>query len=985
MKRKVSQISGDEMKRIKNFTTVNFNKWLSNLTLLRDQPFNLSLGENYDEENMSNEVQKIDSVHDFGSTRGNNLATDSVSKIKDNSTTYAYNAMTLFFIQKYSFPPIADNWCSTIQKIPIQLFSNFSFPGNAPLQRAVNDVEDYCLFLALKQRIKNADNLNNFLFETYDKKDTVKLSQIKDKISDFFSNYNDTSGTGKINFLVDTPGDLTKVLKSNKSNDGFAYIILQESANDSAKGKPTSLEPEVINTAYNGNGFCEMFGIERTYNPGITGISVFESNYKITLKGMNYKSIGSKENFETDVEYTNGDEKRNFKCILNSLVHPTNVPSITKAVGNIIKGNDLKLNPESKNILDDKTINVEEKINNFYTNFDANPLYNYSGDNPKLLDFNFTKKRAGDGLQARVCQYINESNPIMCYKMGTVGVGSLTPRQKGGLFTGTEYAISKLILVTIDRVLFSYCVKNGIPAIYAGKGCFLFFNPLKNISVISGGKNKMKHSSSKKQLPIPSINKEINQKGGNDAEGIKKMEEFFTEIPYCLFKLLPKIINTNQGQPEMTHVAINYVSSINDSEIQTVYSNGEKCLYKNEYVLQNSESGLNILPDNYLIWLEDDNIRLTVKKLSSNDFIFTFKKSTTTTLSFGFDVVQILGIINEEIRFLRSGTSEFIRMAYDVLPTITEGSDENDSIRGGGPDNKIPSLDIYYTLFFQKKQISLEPISLEKNNILTIISYFNLFSRYETMLCCDNEEYYQSFTTTENELEITTNIELYVLFKILLDDFESNKHKICYGLLEYFLNTGDEDNTFFNISDDLERIIYYLFCDYKILGTTVNVIVTGMINENKIDKSSQIFLNTADYFKQLFERVSKEVDEIESRKNIAYIKKYLSIYGFMNMIRDFEENLKPETKKQTVKNQVSKRSEKKKTLYTNSKQVNPERKSTKNSVINRSTNRSTRRKHIKKNLSSSNSKTKKMSNTDTQKMSNTSRKTRKNKGPILVL
>ena len=61
----------------------------------------------YDEATMANEIQKIDSVHDFGSTRGNNLATDNITKVKavvnSNVVYYSYNQMTLSFIQKYSF------------------------------------------------------------------------------------------------------------------------------------------------------------------------------------------------------------------------------------------------------------------------------------------------------------------------------------------------------------------------------------------------------------------------------------------------------------------------------------------------------------------------------------------------------------------------------------------------------------------------------------------------------------------------------------------------------------------------------------------------------------------------------------------------------------------------------------------------------------------------------------------------------------------
>ena len=124
-------------------------------------------------------------------------------------------------------------------------------------------------------------------------------------------------------------------MKSDKTEETnkFAYILTQESAHDSAKGKTTTFEPEIINQTYKGNGFVEAFLQDnqqrRTYAKG-NSIGQFESNYDITLNGMQYVP-SPKEHFKTNVTYSKaGFTEATFDCILNSLVHPTNVPQITK-------------------------------------------------------------------------------------------------------------------------------------------------------------------------------------------------------------------------------------------------------------------------------------------------------------------------------------------------------------------------------------------------------------------------------------------------------------------------------------------------------------------------------------------------------------------------------------------------------------------------------------------------------------------------------
>jgi hypothetical protein len=523
--------------------------------------------------NMVNQIQKLDSVHDFGGSRGNNLATDALSKSRD-SPYFSFNQMILFFIQKYSF----NNNTLNIQEIPIQNFSNFSYPGHGQVQRLADDVENYCFLLAMRQSLETNMNFNiNYNFQSVDKNNKAGLTSIKNILADFFDNYIDTDGSGKINFIVDTPGDVTKILKSDRTDatNRFAYILTQESAHDSAKGKPTSLEPTVLNEAYQGNAFVETFllndRLQRTYTTGL-GVGKFESNFTITFSGLEYVPA-PREHFSSKVNYSkNNNFNQTIDCTLNGLIHPTNVPQITKAVNAFIKNSNLRINQQTQN-----TLNTTDSITEFYDNFKIpNNNYNYTPDVQNALDFNFTKKRAGDGLQAKIVQLINSQTfpGLTCYKMAVVG------RRSGGCDTSNIITINKAVLVTIDRVLFSYCVKNRIPAIYSGTNCILSFNPTRSETYSGGTLSSM--SSPLSEIKPKNITNERKsfkklhyQKGGTTERDIV---DIITDIPFSLFKLMPRILFERVNTVSWAIVKGRYMTISNDM-VMTRYGNGRSCIY----------------------------------------------------------------------------------------------------------------------------------------------------------------------------------------------------------------------------------------------------------------------------------------------------------------------------------------------------------------------------------------------------------------------
>jgi hypothetical protein len=885
-----------------------------------------------DENNPINQIQKLDSVHDFGGTRGNNLATDSINKNRETSN-YAYNQMRLSFIQKYSFPA-GTLLGSQITPIPIQNYSNFSFPGAGQKPRIVDDVENFVLLSALQDATsRGLSKDTNFLCKLTD---SATFKEIKTDLATFFNDYTDDAnepepGTGKINFIVDTPGNLTKVLKSDRDNDNFAYVLTQESAHDSAKGKPTTLSPIVIDEAYNGNGFCEVFGDGkqvRAYEfTAANDPGTFESNFTITFNGMKYTSQ-PKEFFSTDVNYNKpGIFTQDVSCPLNGLVHPTNVPQITKAVTELTKVSDLTLQELDKNILLPPI--GDGFINTFYTAF-ANPAnnYDYSDGKKDLLDFNFTKKRAGDGLQARICQYINSGTiKLKCYKRYKAGdPGGNTA---AGLFKGTIYYIKKLILVTIDRVLFSYCVKNDIPAIYSGTDFFLFFkpNPLPNplpipppipppnappnagiggMSLLPPHIKTYSNKSARNQI-IKSVKRGgIIQKGGAEAADFCDVIE---NIPYIIFKLLPRILNNYKAEGrDLVPQAIDLFKSIRDEDITTYYDNKMPFLI----YLNQLNTVLNMVTDQTIIYLfKEDKIDCKIDRITGQNRSSDYQFSSHKIAAFGFsqaNITQIIGnvtgvITKSKLRALAQEI-ELSSLFDSILSDFSiDDAPEGDALQDAGKNqrggDKKSLLDLYTINMVSSKNL-LNNDKIKEENLIALLSYINIFTCYEVSFCYDNEIYAQKFNNI-NGLEVTNNIGLYIMFDLLLKDFSEQKSKISYSLLEYFINSGDSSQKYLSISTDMMEILQYVYCDDVRLDESLNRKIEKQMQGQIISTGNPIFVESQTYYSTLFDRIATKQSEVQAyldgtnvEPNIRnYITNNLSMYGFMNMVNDVVDSLLP--------------------------------------------------------------------------------------------
>jgi hypothetical protein len=225
--------------------TDNIATFTTNGTLDYDIPTSLDISNDgmfYSYEELVNEIPFFDSSHDFGGNRGSFLATDKSSLDRETKNN-TYNAMTLTNLWKtYQ----SESWNKDaaskviIGNIPSKPISKFSY-SKGKLSLPFDDIEDYCMLLAIKTEIINKNKLNLLKCYKYDPTKEDELKEQKKNIYNFFLNYKDAS-TDTINFIIDTPGDMTKILNSDKSNyNEFANVILQETVRDSAKGKSTHI------------------------------------------------------------------------------------------------------------------------------------------------------------------------------------------------------------------------------------------------------------------------------------------------------------------------------------------------------------------------------------------------------------------------------------------------------------------------------------------------------------------------------------------------------------------------------------------------------------------------------------------------------------------------------------------------------------------------------------------------------------------------
>jgi hypothetical protein len=294
--------------------------------------------------------------------------------------------------------------------------------------------------------------------------------------------------------------------------------------------------------------------------------------------------------------------------------------------------------------------------------------------------------------------------------------------------------------------------------------------------------------------------KKVNfQKGGTIIQDIA---EFFREIPFCLYKILPRILFNLLNPLNLLKFKF-YYTPMTDDLLVTRYGNGRSCIFQE---VLDSPDGFNLLPGDYVIWLDHfmNVYRKADETFEIETKFFTLNRNNITLQ----DIISIIQIPwwNPFNRLTRSRFVENIDRDA-IRAYLTELADESTQSAGAKDDDdnvslvkllipNNPKLNVFLN-FFYNNDISLDKEKLTTNNFLALSAYLSIFDRYEINMCFDNDKYEQDFIKISKSLpEVSNKTSMYLFFKFLLEDFPEQHDKICYGLMEYFINEGDGNNNY---------------------------------------------------------------------------------------------------------------------------------------------------------------------------------------------
>jgi hypothetical protein len=832
----------------------------------------------------------FDSLHDFGKF---STCYDTLCNVKGSVNLNERNVSKMVFslLAKHCFD-INNNDFS-------QNFSNLTTSvGGITSLLTSKDLENFFLKYAINKAINddNNDIKNNIRKFTTNLLDEVGYARI---ISIFGEHYKGSNGC--INLIVDTQKNVYKCIKiiPKEQENKIAVVIARESIYDPAP-KLNSREPESI-AFLKGKFYIETGVGYREYEEDETNLKIRMSNI-LNGPGITRDSI----NFQitNNSTYVNNDTN----CILNySAKHPNCITFVNKEINAFMN------KPIIKSV-----INIEKKdLPKFYTTNNYNESINNFDDFPDLSGIirGFAKKRYGDDKQKELVKNVNNGSTTLTCKKWIPN-----PNGIGGDFDETDTTIDKLILVTIDKMLFANCIMDRVPAIFDNGLYMYFYNPKIDFrtGVFSGGRkpvNPPKNLSFKPIYNYPKVTVGGSYKLRNtDGDSIELFDNpilFFEFIPFISFETSKDI-----------YIKSNYNDIIqnikNEKYLKTFLLNDNPVLSYNDISTDELDNYAN---KQWFIYFDNNfNIYIDGKKDKKKK---VFKYGTGSKSYVDFDINVIESSINGNVDINKSKVLDFLTNngladSSDLsgVEFLNEGINDEITINyiESAParwnvlllvkDNLIFFILIIFALIilstlstniFSKRKGGFDFKKIIKiSNSTTIYSYLWLFRLYEMRICIDNEQLEMDFddcnlNNSHTNYYVPTHKRLYILFDKLIEEYQKENF---IGLLEKYLFEKD-----YELYDRIQEIKRFVLRDDNFY--------MDFEEFDKI-KETPIYNKTYEYFDSLMVLVNDENEAIQQTMSTYYerneydeLYKYCldevkyDRYTFNNMFNDFYEKIEP--------------------------------------------------------------------------------------------
>ena len=800
-------------------------------------------------------VELFDTLHDFGKY---GICYDVVNYNRNSDKSYL-DRLAFYYLDRFSFN--LDN-----KTIPAY-FSNLSWStGTYPSKLSIKELENYFTLNAISKKINKGMNTVYYLHDCLSKtKDIESKKLISKNIINAFQEKGWLEN-GKLNVIIDTSKSMGDYIETNDEHS-YAYVLTQESINDpSCKLSP--FDENKIKAKYGENSYfyespndndIRIYRgtnntIKKNYETEFVEKKIIydeiEGIYDVILKGFD-KDDNNKDIY-SNVEFNYENIKDEIHCKLNSQKNHDNCITQIKNKIRKLEQNVTELN--NPQILSDR--------NNFYSQM-GNSI-NMNENNKKYIQY-FSQKRSGDALQAKIANIINRGKTVLkCKKIN-----------------GENQDITKLILITIDRMLFTYAILNDIPAILDG-GNYMLFNipnysniaqipetvfvakpetveivPKKIQEIVKKTKVKNITDNAKKSLGEAIIRKSerLAKKQGGIRGDIDVIINEILQEPIVLYKYLPFIINYKADRKKAQYQTIynNINKHIDNFQTYSLLTNNINeypmvCLYDSEFEFNN---------DNYLI---DDygNFNTIHIDLPNNELYVYIDRSETKL-------------------YITINNDTMVPVKYDELVGIISAHFNDQTggykkLNGGSPDRLSN-----YTEFYNNDDIS----RFNGKQVMRI--YLELFEYYEMLICIDDEQKEIDFSNITDNIEFADNKSIYIFFDKIKSFVNNLSANLYFNNIEYFLYNSKYGREIYNSILNIKQYVYADKYNYELSNKPV---FKGDVSEDKI----QELQNVIDF--QINVSLKQQLLAISDlQKNPNNYEKYeiFNRYGFSNMLFDFNE------------------------------------------------------------------------------------------------
>jgi len=385
----------------------------------------------------------FDSLHDFKSD-----FFDCQSQIKGNSDIYSYKKFMFTFLLKGGYPNLFG-----LTNLLIQ--DKYSYLNRLPRPLNQDNLENYFSIGNIFDIIKKNTGKGKMyvLPQTRIPKTPSHKLAIYNKLKEFFASYRDSAFGNTIKLVVDMQLNLFDIIQTSRgSNRDFSILYTAETITDPApKTKASKLD-----TIFGCENWCiESLTRSRMYDPVADSING-NVGIDFTNVQLSHTDDLEKADFSVDATY-----KYN-----NSASTSLKVRVVMNQKANTIQNIKNKINAFIKNLTSastftstmfSKVISKPPKRVDFYKDFNTKIQSDITDNYLKEYTIDYARKRLGDTLQGRVC---------LLDKLGNLRFKNVTKNgKKFTLGSDEKIATTGAVLVTHDRMLFSYAVINNIPTI----------------------------------------------------------------------------------------------------------------------------------------------------------------------------------------------------------------------------------------------------------------------------------------------------------------------------------------------------------------------------------------------------------------------------------------------------------------------------------------------------------------------------------------